>query len=132
MPLGPDRKHLAHKAAVEAPPEHTREQADRQERRLASIAGFRLTAGSGSGGHAASKGDGQDELHVWESKTTTQKSKAVSRKEMAKVGRDAHAIGKEPILVITFEGKLLPGLSRDYAVVDLNYLMELLRGQEHR
>lgn len=114
----------------EGEPANTREQADRQERRLSKATGAQMTRGSGSTRHIGEKGDLKDPLRVWESKTTTKRSRSLSRTELAKVGREAMMQGKHAVHVTTWEGDLEPGLARDYATIPLDYLLELIRVAE--
>ena len=72
----------------------------KQEKRIATELGGRLTPASGAG---PIKGDVQTDDYIIEAKTTTKKSYAVTTTTLKKLEQQSHLQSKKPALFIQFE-----------------------------
>lgn len=106
---------------------HSRE----QEHRVAKVLGGRRHAYSGSrpgqdgDGHVGDDASALDYILLECKRTNGTEQITIKRKDLAKHQQEARRQGREPVLAFELDG--------DYAIVDLNYLAELLaeaRGEE--
>ena len=95
----------------------------KSEKRLTKVLGGRETAASGAFGD---KGDIDLGLALVEAKSTTQESMGVKMAWLAKIAREARAVGKSPALAISFvnaEGQ--PLLDGEWVAVPLHKFQEM-------
>jgi len=104
----------------------TKDKSTKQERRLAKETGGITTPGSGAlwmKGDVQTRGstDPFADLptgEVIEAKTTKHKQISLKLDWLTKVGREAAAVGKRPVLIIEFDNESLrPTDSREYVVI---------------
>ena len=99
---------------------HSRE----QEQRVAKVLGGKRHAYSGSrpeqdgDGHVGEASRALDYILLECKRTNGTEQITIKRKDLSKHKKEARQVGREPVLAFELGG--------DYAIVDLNYLAELL------
>jgi len=97
----------------------------KNEKRLSEEVGFRLTPGSGNRDWPGMKGDGSHPEFMFELKETQKPSIRVSESVVAKLYREAGAVGKDPVLVLSAYGLTDP-LPKDWVVIPVETFRKLL------
>ena len=101
-----------------------KEEADKQEKRLAKTMGFKQTIKSGGVPDSRHKGDGQTVDGLFEAKKTTRsRGISITGAQVVKTSQQARDIGKEPVFI--YEGVRIPvGCPKEWVIMPLNvYLM---------
>lgn len=85
---------------------------------------FRQTKGSGNQPWPSQKGDGQDFDFVFEAKRDKGSAITVGPGVVGKLLREAHVLGKHPVLLLTIDGMPEP-LPKDWAVIPMTLFRAL-------
>lgn len=105
--------------------ETPRRRSQRQEGRLAAEFGLRVTPNSGATPHA--KSDALDDRIRAEMKLTSGARVPVGFGDLEKIWREAAETGRNPVVLVTFEGRDGP-VPGDWALIEASFLNALLRG----
>lgn len=101
----------------------------KNEKRLSKEVGFRLTPGSGNLDWAGCKGDGSHPDFIFELKETEKASIRISESVVAKLYREAAAIGKDPVFILSAYGLSEP-LPKDWVVIPVDVFKKLVESTE--
>ena len=95
------------------------------EARLSKEVGFRLTPGSGNGIWPTKKGDGSHPLFMFELKETQKSSISIGDRVLAKLCREAAAVGKDPAVILSAYGIPDP-IPKDWVAVPAEVFKAML------
>jgi hypothetical protein len=110
----------------DAPPPTGKERSQKQEARLSKGMGFKPTINSGSLPSIWQKEDAFDEDFQVQMKTTTGRdARIVDRRVLFILSSRAYELGRDPLLLLTFEDADMP-MPEDWAMVPVDVLKALL------
>jgi hypothetical protein len=103
-----------------------KEHSQRTEKRVAKLLGWRTTPGSGNQALPSKKGDISHPRFLAECKETKKSSIRVGADVVDKIFREASAVGKDAVLILTVGG-LPDNLPKDWVCLPLEVFQSLLK-----
>jgi len=107
-------------------PDSPKTTSQKNEKRLAGEIGFKLTPGSGNQVWPKGKGDGCLSDFMFELKETQGSSLSINSQVIGKLYREAHDVGREPVLVLSAYGIPSP-LPKEWVAVPTGLFKEMLK-----